>query len=650
MKNVNPRISIIVVLIFFLRSILLLNGLCQLHAQNTFENYYLYINAYPNGAVSWGENELEAQGITHDNWNWYITATQRWSLPDFDIQNCYLWKIPVNEDLNANVFTNPNVTYKDLYDFPELWNDTGPWNDTLTGYIHWGDLDHYTYNNKQYLVVPMTSPTSELDNPAIAVFRTSDLSLAGIGHLLGGGGIEHIDVGWCAVDSISGILYSSNDLTDFVFQYQVSWNELPDTGCNSHLNLTWKRNCLIKDVNGNIDTLHNMQGGEFTSSGKLLYLSSGRGFCYFGAEDAGDPSDGINVFVFDSDSNFHQIRHSTNRCYEAPYVSDCDHPWSDCFDLTYDFNCGMFETHADQPQGLTIWDIDNKGAPGMSGQLHVLTASIGLAGNMAQLHHFSGRLFVDPVNGTLPSWEFPQGPPIPGTAARPFKTLRDAFTWCPVWDGAEIILKPGSSAETAECSARVKIISQGGSGIVGEGGATVKGVQLFQHPNYRGAYWFFNTNIPDLDHDTINFDNVTSSVRIYSPGVQLWDYRNYAGGLFPATQNIPDLTPYNWNDRVGSVSFISGPVIGVQLFEHPNYLGSSYFFSSDNPDLDNDTINFNDVTSSVKLYNLNEVRLFFDNNYGGASITITHDISEMPSGWNDEVSSLKIISKKKKRK
>lgn len=467
MKRITGKLLIIAALTFFISNILVVGGLSQSNVQNAYEAYYLHLKAYPSGAPSWGEALREVQGLTHDDSNWYITATERSDWNDPDLVNCYLWKIPVKVDLSTNVDSDPNVTKVDLYQFPPLWGSS-----PLTGYIHWGDLDHYRYNGIDYLVVPVTRPKvviSRLPRTAVVIFRAADLSLVGFAGLSGSDRKGQKDVGWCAVDPTTGDLYTSNDSTCVVLRYEIPWSLLPASGYLGQFSVTFKDAYNLRD-GFRILWLHNMQGGEFTPSGELLYISNGRGYCKgFGAPDAGDPNDGISVFLtkgrqgLDTKS-WSRIKHSTNRCYESPGVSDCTHALADYFDFTFDFGCGWFETHSDQPEGLTIWDLDDGRAPNINGQLHVLTAAYGLAGNNASLEHFSGKLHVG--LGWLfgpPSWTYP----LPGTLIRPFRTVSLAFNWYPAWDGAEIVIK-GRYPETGVFSKRVRITSRGGAAIIGQ--------------------------------------------------------------------------------------------------------------------------------------------------------------------------------------
>ena len=542
MKSMNSRLAHMVVLAFLSNSFFIMNGFGQPNARNEYEAYYLHINTYPSGAVSWGEDQREVQGITHDDANWYITATHRSGWADFDIDNCFLWKISVKEDLNRNVDSNPNVTLVNLYQLSPLWNGSDP----LTGYIHWGDVDHYKDSKGiSYLVVPVTSPS--LPSPALVIFRTADLSIACLAILRGGPGNPQTDVGWCAVNPLTGYLYTSNDSTTTILRYEVPWEQLPTSGYFVNFPVTYKESYELRDVaTGAVLELHNMQGGEFTESGELLYVSNGRGRCKGkGAPDPGHPNDGINVF---DTKTWQRIKQSTNRCYGGPGVSDCDHPRTDYFDFTYDFGCGLTEAHSDQPQGLTIWDLDDGRSPYVSGQLHVLTAAVGLAGNMATLEHFTRKIYVDDANGSVPEWVSP----LPGTSSRPFKTVGDAFNWYPAWAGAEIMLGTGSYPETGTFSQRVLLNSQGGA-VIGVSG-TVSGVRLFEHANYQGDSRFFTSDVSDLHVGIVNFGDVTSSVQLVNlEGVRLYVDSNYGEPVISITQNTPDLASLGWNDKVSSL-------------------------------------------------------------------------------------------------
>lgn len=89
---------------------------------------------------------------------------------------------------------------------------------------------------------------------------------------------------------------------------------------------------------------------------------------------------------------------------------------------------------------------------------------------------------------------------------------------------------------------------------------------------------------------------------------------------------------------------VFGILKGVRLFEHDNYTGKLEIFTSDIPDLNASNIKFNDIITSIQLISVEGVRLYRDANYEGDFITITKDTPNLEGiGWNDEVSSIKII-------
>jgi hypothetical protein len=568
---------IIGALALLINTLFAVTGLSQPpQTRNAYEAYYLHTGTYPCGAVSWGEDQIEVQGITHDDSNWYITATDRAGLIDKTIDNAFLWKIPVKDDLNLDAFHHPDVTYKTLYDFPALWNHNchprPPCSDTLTGYVHWGDLDHYKYNSIDYLVVPMTSPSAVENNvlawgdPAVVVFRGDDLSLVGYGLLPGKSGTGQKDVGWCAIDPRTGDLYTSPDHTSEVLGYEMPWSSLSVSGYSGPFTITY--NGFHRDfMDGIADTaldLHNMQGGEFTPSGELLYISNGGGHCAgAGADDAGWPTDGIHAF---ETLNWREIKHSTNRCYDPNLrqgTSNCDHPQSDYFDLSYDFDCGFWEFHAEQPEGLTIWDLYDGRAPGenggcavsapghVSGQLHVLVASVG-TGNMASLEHFGSRLHVDGVNGEdTPAWTVP----LMGTKERPFKFVSDAINWYPAWHGAQIaIMVPGSTVPSILTMQDIVVYE------IGPAPTTMQQGQPF----------------PDL---SIRLYNVSSPPVAGSVSIDFFLSPDPVAPGSPATDNDVDLGVFSAKVQLGRGEYqsvlVSGVKVPCNLPPGSYYLGTS---------------------------------------------------------------------------
>ena len=286
-----------------------------------------------------------------------------------------------------------------------------------------------------------------------------------------------------------------------------------------------------------------MQGGVFTDSAELFYVSSGSGCCFGFGSGQQYLLDGLHVF---ETNTWQRIKRSTNYHH------------GDYSYFNYYYLLGCDGTGSWSPEGLTIWDLDDGRAPNISGQLHVMAFlyTVVSGDNEGFMEHYTNKIYVDSANGVTspfwPDWETP----LPGDIDNPFKTVGFAFDWYPAWDGAEIVVKSGSYNETGTYSTRVKVTSKDGTAIIGAHGTPFYGVQLFKDANYQGESGFYTSNTPDL-HD----------------------------------------------------------------------LG--------------------DETSSVRIFNISEVILYHDNDYQGDSLIVTHDISSMPSGWNDVVSSLRIVRNKK---
>jgi hypothetical protein len=135
----------------------------------------------------------------------------------------------------------------------------------LVPYHHAGDLDCFKHGDVYYLVLPLTGPDR---TPAVAFFRADTLSLVNYAEL---DPSKQTDVGWCAVHPITGDLYTSRDDPDSFLQYKIHWDRLFDRTRHDALELSDSHPiALMTD-----QALHNMQGGEFSPSGKLLYINSG---------------------------------------------------------------------------------------------------------------------------------------------------------------------------------------------------------------------------------------------------------------------------------------------------------------------------------------------------------------------------------------
>lgn len=449
-------------------SLFLVNLVFALSAlgQTAYEGYYLRSANFPSFGSLWTPAPLgdgESQGVTHDDDNWYFTWTTG--------GNGYLFRVPVEVPLNNSVLQNPNVAIVNMTQFPDLSN---------RGYWHWGDPDHYKYSGTDYIVIPIGGSP-----PIIAIFR-ANLSLVAYGKLN-----RQQSTGWCAIHPQTGELYTSNDFDyappvpncddqsfHFLYprtllRYSIPWNLLPSSGYVGEIALTYSGFVELLSGNGGQMELYNMQGGEFTPSGELLYIVCGSGCCEGNGAGQQYALDGL--YVFDTQT-WRAIKRSFNHSPRYPNTSLPRY-----FDYYYPLGCGGGncsdggEAASWSPEGLTIWDLDNGRAPNITGQLHVLLFKYRVFGeNREVFEHFGNRLYVDPGNG-VDQILFPcvhQGPtddsPLRGGLLRPFKTLGYACSGYPVWDGAEIVLKAGSYPETGVFSKRVRITSRGGAAIIGQ--------------------------------------------------------------------------------------------------------------------------------------------------------------------------------------
>ena len=530
----------------------------QADAGDKYEAYYLKLNSYPEDATNdWNPNGTETQGVTHDEEYWYFTST------DTDRGNGHLWRIPVSVDLNQNVQAIPGAEKISMTDIPAL---------SEANYWHWGDPDHYQQNGTGYLFVPMTSdavaPTcithsdctdgrscvcveflgcscrcSDDSNcplgecvdskckadAAIGIFTTSPLSFVNFEVLP-----EQDSTGWCAISPIGDLYSSVHELDSTIADprvhlrsYQIAWPNLVDT--TRHDALSFRDHHPLTDLEGFPFTLHNMQGGEFSPSGQLLYISSGSGECHniIGIGGGGGifPTDGIHVF---DAGTWQEIQRSTNHVRKSDYICSEDtniscpgiFPYRGCgrcsndaeticvdgnipptcdvsamascveddllglcrtshFDYSFDNGCTCQDPFqltggSQTPEGLTIWDLDDGRAPGVRGQLHVLVNfynRFAACADAIGMQNFGGELYVDAINGSTPEW----GDPFPGTPldlphgrmGRPFKTVTEAYNFYPVWDGAELVIGAGSYPETITFSRRIRVVAHGGRVIIG---------------------------------------------------------------------------------------------------------------------------------------------------------------------------------------
>lgn len=351
-------------------------------AQNTVidslrEAYFFYAKTYPNQAANnWANDSWAPNGITHDNSNWYICSVHKGAdLPcKVDNKNFIIWRIPVTLDLNQD-FNNTNTAVIKW----ELAKFNNPPNASFKNYGHAGDLDHFVHNNVDYLAVPLTGGGSK---PIIAFFRASDLHFINYAQL---NNLSGQSIGWCAVNPITKKLYTSLDNATTIYCYNINWSVALSSSSSNHNGLTLDNAYTLIPLSGS-SLFENMQGGEFSPSGNLLYVSCG-------LNGSAATTDGIHVFDATGTTLWSEVKRSTNSVFNT-------NTQGACFDYPFD-NGGVLDQ---EPEGLTIWDLDNMGEQHVKGsQLHVLVDDHNCFGSEENtkvfLHHY--KSFKCPYDVTV---------------------------------------------------------------------------------------------------------------------------------------------------------------------------------------------------------------------------------------------------------
>lgn len=284
-----------------------------------------YSHTYPRDRrLGW---TVDLQGVTHDSAAWYFT------------QRTVLWRIPVGRDLAASRSLKGHGVRRTVIP-AALARD---------GYNHFGALAWYD----GLLLIPITGRRPAV----IAVVRARDFAYLGHLELPAQRG-----AGWLAV-APDGLLYSSDshvDGTRGVLAYAVDWSllasgRLPPSpsrtrpGEKRTVVLRPVRTVPLLDSDDNPLRLTSMQGGVFDGEGRLYTLN---GYC-----SGTTRGTGISVFAVVSDTG-RLIGHSSN--HPGPFAFEY-HPG----------HHGPFWCR-EEPEGLTLWDLDDGRAPGIRGQLHAL--------------------------------------------------------------------------------------------------------------------------------------------------------------------------------------------------------------------------------------------------------------------------------------
>ncbi|MDX2131565.1 MAG: hypothetical protein SFY69_05910 [Planctomycetota bacterium] len=382
------------------------------HARaQTPDAYYMHVGNYPVAETSWSN---DAQGVDHDDNNWYITTTHD------------LWRVPVGLDLRTVTASSPGVIRREVATrYPPL-----------AAYDHLGDPDVFRYQGTDYLVVPMEDEDATCNGgvggAALAFFRITPTDFFYVTHRQVP--ILCNDAGWVAINSQGGIVMSQQHVgappgSPAVTQrglhfFTLDWNQLHNADSASSLTFTHMQQ--LTDESGNRLEMVTMQGGEYAPGDNLLYLVSG----FY--DDSGGREEREGIHVIDT-STWQRVEHSTRGFGH--------------FDFYYDPGFPTYE----EPEGLTIWDLDDGRSPGVRGQLHVFVSDNDADAGDIDFKHYSYIIRADRNSGVSCQT---------GSPSCPFHTVQAAVALA--WNGAEVRARAGAYSGPLTISKRIRVSAEGG--------------------------------------------------------------------------------------------------------------------------------------------------------------------------------------------
>ena len=309
------------------------------------EFFFKYLGTYPDDThPGWHD---EAQGLAHDRNNWFIT------------QRDTLWKVPVEVDLNHIFPRRRGVRRSSIADYPPL----SPFN-------HFGDPDYLEVDGRGYVVVPMQGeiedarltelceamglfgfcPSAFRMVQGIALFNSDNLEY--VAHATA----ERGEMGWCAVDHRGRLYAREVGRDDSILRYDVDWHDLIRRATEARTRSGTVLAYVIRpSLSLRLASPANYgQGGEVSPSGELLYLVA----------------DGIHVIDLTTGQRLIESSNGYGIFNFAFTLSEWPNPYT-------------------EPEGLTLWDLDDGRAPNIRGQLHVLILDNDVSEDEILIKHYS---------------------------------------------------------------------------------------------------------------------------------------------------------------------------------------------------------------------------------------------------------------------
>ena len=285
-----------------------------------------YLGTYPKNRENFWSHE--AQGIAHSDAqkSWYISQNKVHS--PYGTQIPRILKIPYTSDLNQS--GRPTEAH-------QVWLQ-----DVIAGYDHVGDVDVANLGGVEYVFIPIDGGGQR---PRILVLRADTLECVVHDEVYSFGSNS---VGWVAISA--GRLYTSEstiDSTHPIHVFPIDTSVLSQGGCVERWFLGDVEALALSKRDGSAVDLRSMQGGTFSPTGALLYLSNGY------SSPVGGDDEGVRVFQV---SNGVLQAESTTATNYGSFV--------------YEFHSGW--PNYQEPEGLDFVDATGKNMPGISGQLHII--------------------------------------------------------------------------------------------------------------------------------------------------------------------------------------------------------------------------------------------------------------------------------------
>jgi len=310
----------------------------------------------------------DLQGITHDDTNWFVTNIDG------------LYRIPASVDLGMASGEAPP---------PKGWLEK-PIPDGLVsrGFNHFGDLSLHVHRGEGFLCVPVERGEPDA---VLAFFRASDLEFLGTATVPGG---RH-EAAFCALDRGGHAVLA--DRGSRVFQrYRIDWDGVA-SGQPGPLEAVGELRLRLED--GAPFEERHFGGAAFSADGGLLYVLTGYlddHWCpvwdlrfWTGACTTDPEIGGIHVFVVrDTEGGVCQGP-SSCKAVRVDRSHNAQARGNHAF--LYRYRGEML--HGEEPEGITVWDLDAPDAPtppGIGGQVHALMLDNELFSrwDLASLRHY----------------------------------------------------------------------------------------------------------------------------------------------------------------------------------------------------------------------------------------------------------------------